>query len=187
MPISVLHPSQECEVVSVLPLTPSDWAVLKADPLAPNRAGAAGKIKVRVKPDHVSFKNVFMIEGTALATGIWGCCLNSTLYPPGVLDHGVEAGGSDNYHGQGAQIGEDNTLDYDRVAFWAHADQDFPCEGGGFTLNIPWKWYALGCVGIHDWRTAPQIIHIFPNGTVTISKNGATIRREIGGRQEWAE
>ena len=187
MPISVIHPSQECEVVSVLPLTPADWVDLRADPLVPQKAGAAGKIKVRLKPDYVSFKHISLIEGFAPATGVWGCCLDEVLYPPGSLDHGTEAGGADNYHGKGDEVEEDNTLPYDKVAFWVHQSQDFPCEGGGFTLAIPWKWYAENLPGIHDWRTAMQVIRIMPNGTVTISKNGATIRREIGGRQEWAE
>ena len=40
---------------------------------------------------------------------------------------------------------------------------------------------------VHVYSHSPQVFTITPNGTVTISKNGATIRREIGGRQEWAE
>ena len=183
LPFSVLEPAG-VEVIDVRPLSIDDWGILKEDPLLNGQAGVAANIDVRVLPNHVSFRRINLLEGYAPAESIWGCCTNTTYFPCGIVHDGI-AGGSETYVEEGAYVNAENMLEPDRVAFWPPSSLEFPCDPGGYTFNIPWKWYADGRPRLHDWMVVPQVMTVHSNGDVSISKNGVTITRTKTGGMTW--
>ena len=183
LPFSVLEPSG-VEVVEVRPLSPQDWIELDEEPLLNGQAGVAANIDVRVLPSYVSFKKINLLEGMCPAVSVWGCCANTDYFPANMTHDGI-AGGSETYAEEGTSVNSQNMLNSDKVAFWPPTRLAFPCEPGGFTFNIPWKWYADGRPRLHDWMVVPQIMTVHSNGTVTISKNGVTITRTKAGNMSW--
>lgn len=187
LPFSVIGPSAKIEGLFAEPFSSQDWEDIEEAPLSSQEGGVAGRIWVRVLPSYVSFQHIRMIEGTAPATLTWGCCTNHVQFPPDRISHGEVSGGSSSYAQSGTEISKDNLLGPDRVAFWPPSELELPCGGGGYTLDIPWKWYAdkPGVTDLHDWMTVRQEMKIESDGASEVRKNGIVIRREIGGNLTW--
>ena len=139
---SVIEPVGSVRGLRAEPFTNGDWEEIEENPLLSSESGVAGNVWVRVLPQYVSFQHIRMLEGTAPAVSIWGCCTNQVLFPPDDIAHGVTAGGTPSYAQQETAVLEDNLLGPDRVAFGPPGNLEFPCDGGGYSFDIPWKWYA---------------------------------------------
>ncbi len=137
-------------------------------------------VRGEVRPDiGTLYFPVPVTNGVSLLP-IWGCCTNQTAFPPDKIAHGVNAGGDETLHGVGKSITEDNLLEDDRVAVETPF-VGFPPDPGGFTLNIPWKWYAGMRGESRDWMTVLQVVTISADGRVTITKNGGVVSRASDG------
>ena len=101
--MSVIEPEGGVQGIQAEPFTDADWDEIEETPLMSSEAGVTGNIWVRVLPQHVSFQHIRMLEGTAPAVAIWGCCTNQTLFPPESIAHGVMAGGSSSYSSASAK------------------------------------------------------------------------------------
>lgn len=174
LPLKVIRPTQ-AHVIGVRSYTHQDW-LRELGSFPPNCfVGVGAFIDVQIYPLTVSFQNICILERTTPATNIWGCCTNQMLFPLESIGHGQEEGGVELPHVNGAQISEGNLASSDNIAFWV-LGLNIPCEGGGWTINIPWQWYT-GIEPVHDWMIVPQKMTILPNGTAILQKHNVTIQR----------
>ena len=156
-----------------------DWVNLERTPWPIGYAAVDMHIDTWLEPTYVSFKNLCLQEGYSLPTNRTGWYTDDEAFPDDKIAHGAKAGamgdkeyvnivnqGNYTYYGDcvGGIIGFSNVY-----------------SNGSYQLSIPLRWFVEGGGYTNSLPDNLQIIWVYSNGTMRVSKNGCVMERTLNG------
>jgi hypothetical protein len=128
--------------------------------------GAGFMASRRLNPSHVSFMNIYVMEGLAPMSDRGGCFENEIDYPPADYAHGTNAGA--NWPIMVSAI--ENIIDGEDCAAVQLGVP--PDTNGMYSLHIPMYWGLDAGSCTNQFATVHQHVFADTNGLVRVSKEG---------------
>ena len=168
---SVIAP-ESLEAITCRAFADEDWLLQVGEVPVIGDVAVGMVADLRLLPDYVSFKNVFLQEGECEASNVDGFFVENAV---ALLPHGTAQGAF-------REVGVSAELNY--------AGRDFACASfgkifvplieGAFEYSITNYWYVKqGDLSgeRHPFNVTPQKFMIYPNGDFSISKFACTVVR----------
>ena len=169
--LSTIAP-ERLDAIACRAFTDGDWFLSTGEVPALGDVAVGMEVELRLMPDYVSFKNVFLQEGECKATNVTGFFRENSvvLFPHGTAQGAwreVCVSAVSNYAG-----GDSACANFGRILI--------PLTEGGFEYPITNYWYVKNGVlngRHHPFYVANQKFLIYPNGDFSVDKFNCTVTR----------
>ena len=172
LPFVVIEPVANLFVDGVGMPSADDWThVMNVPPLQEGDIGAVFHVDMSLKPSHVSFAALGVMELYAAATDIQGFFTNAVFN--GHLDHDTDAGAF-----RPLSVNADNTVGTGDNIFFALNNAFLPyLRYGTFKLEIPVVWYVRNESVTNRLVVLEARNTVYANADVTVSKYSISVTR----------
>ena len=172
LPLVVIEPEANLFIDGVGMPSADDWThVMNVPPLQAGDIGAVFHVDMSLKPSHVSFAALGVMELYATATDIQGFFTNAVFN--GHLDHDADAGAF-----RPLSVNADNTVGTGDNIFFALNNAFLPyLRYGTFKLEIPVVWYVRNESVTNRLVVLEARNTVYANADVTVSKYLISVTR----------
>ncbi len=174
MNVNVIPPTRlkavECRIAST-----NEWFTRTGDYPHPGDMAVGMITELKLLPDYVSFRHLFLQEGECQATSIWGLF---APYASGLLPHDEIAGAWEEV----AVSATNNNAGVDFAATnFGEVPSTITIAPGGFEYVITNYWYVKNNGEVtgqkHPFATNPVIFSTSVNGSMTVNRFNCTVTR----------